>query len=238
MESIRRCIQNLCNKGKDKELSRCYICLDEKKLKKLSCNHHVHKDCLQSQVNHLVEKGSVLLPRHGQCGLCGKWIQKKDVSSKYHQSIIYELKAACNNLEEERLSQQRFFRCYYCKALFKGQKVPCAEDENDIPDPATVRCYHCRDKCAIHEEEYLNYKCRYCCNVASYFCGYGNHMCPSCHDIQMVRDCVGESGGCDGNHPPNGTTSFCLGCTMCKIDRKLSIDGKSTLSKHGKYNTI
>lgn len=236
METIRHLVRDLKNKWilhherKDRqtnEETRCYICLEnERKLAKLSCSHHVHKDCLHTQVGHLSSKGVIILPKHGQCGLCGNWIKNKHLSGIHFRSLITELKQVCGDVPQEILSQQRVYRCYYCGVLFKEAKLACVEEDEEIINPAMVRCTRCKDHCHIHGDDSLSYKCRFCCNAATFQCGFGNHMCTICHEDQIAKPCVGESGGCDGNHPENGTVSVCYGCTMCMIERTSSIDRK------------
>ena len=36
--------------------------------------------------------------------------------------------------------------------------------------------------CPKHGTDYLEYKCRYCCSVAVFFCFGTTHFCNACHD--------------------------------------------------------
>ena len=40
----------------------------------------------------------------------------------------------------------------------------------------------CLQMCAKHGSDFLEYKCRYCCSVAVFFCFGTTHFCNACHD--------------------------------------------------------
>ena len=87
--------------------------------------------------------------------------------------------------------------------------------------------------CAKHGTDFLEYKCRYCCSVAVYFCFGTTHFCNSCHnDFQRLTSMKkSEFPQCpvaprakpmEGNecplhvkHPPTGE-EFALGCGVCR----------------------
>lgn len=90
--------------------------------------------------------------------------------------------------------------------------------------------FHCF-QCTKHGEDFVEYKCRYCCSIATYFCFGDTHFCTSCHDhAYRVRDgpripCPAGpqmkklQGRCPlgFKHPPTGE-EFCLGCRLCPSD--------------------
>ena len=54
-------------------------------------------------------------------------------------------------------------------------------------NPAELVCGGCSDvsraqMCPRHGAEYLEYKCRYCCSVAVFFCFGTTHFCNACHE--------------------------------------------------------
>lgn len=87
--------------------------------------------------------------------------------------------------------------------------------------------------CPKHGTDYLEWKCRYCCSVAVFFCFGSHHFCKPCHDAhRRCMDCpVGdlpqcpagpvlkqlEASDCPLNceHPPTGE-EFALGCGLCR----------------------
>jgi len=76
-------------------------------------------------------------------------------------------------------------------------------------------------KCtAGHDPSFVEWKCKYCCSVASWFCWGTTHMCDRCHDdvARRPKPCLGP-GACEfaNRHPPNGSsTPFCFGCSLCR----------------------
>lgn len=54
-------------------------------------------------------------------------------------------------------------------------------------DPSELVCGACSDvsraqMCPKHGTDFLEYKCRYCCSVAVFFCFGTTHFCNACHD--------------------------------------------------------
>ncbi len=87
--------------------------------------------------------------------------------------------------------------------------------------------------CPKHGTDFLEYKCRYCCSVAVYFCFGTTHFCNPCHDdfqrltgmakAELPQCPVGpcakplEGTECPLHvkHPPTGE-EFALGCGVCR----------------------
>jgi len=74
--------------------------------------------------------------------------------------------------------------------------------------------------CETHKENYIQYKCNFCCNIAAYHCGGVNYYCMHCHDRKgpAGHKCKGKDDCPLGiEHPPNGTNkAFAVGCGMCR----------------------
>ena len=105
-----------------------------------------------------------------------------------------------------------------------------------------LRCKECLSKelgfgtvtCAKHGEEFIDYKFRFCCNIATYVCFNGTHFCNDCHFkacrttmnfFREVKDikCSSKTGVC-----PLGITDhvmawknprFALGCSLCRSEK-------------------
>ena len=77
--------------------------------------------------------------------------------------------------------------------------------------------------CKEHGAMFLEYKCKYCCNLAVWFCWGTTHFCDQCHNPprKTVRmECPGEElCPLQGRHPPNGT-EFLLGCAICRSKKE------------------
>lgn len=72
--------------------------------------------------------------------------------------------------------------------------------------------------CPEHGTKFVEWKCKYCCSVASWFCWGSTHMCSRCHDHpeQRHHTCPGASRcALKVPHPVPGST-FCLGCGVCR----------------------
>ena len=105
-----------------------------------------------------------------------------------------------------------------------------------------LRCQECLSKelgfgqksCEKHGETFIDYKCRFCCNIALYVCFNGTHFCQSCHhqawtrtlnfhrDLKTIK-CSNPKGSC-----PLGIEDhvlawknprFGLGCSLCRSEK-------------------
>lgn len=212
MNILLRCFNKLKNKEFINRSTPCYICLDDNDGKHiiLKCKHGVHANCLETQVRHIKTVGQIPA-KFGQCGICSTWIQTKKLTHDLH-SDVKELRRYYELWGKGKHS--RVYRCYICANLFHEKKPRCADDIQEAT-PSTIRCMKCVNLCDKHGDEYLVYKCRFCCKIATYHCGNGNHMCNECHEIQTPKPCIGILGGCIGDHITNGEGSQCYGCAMC-----------------------
>merc|ERR1712137_772715 len=77
-----------------------------------------------------------------------------------------------------------------CKRPYFGGKKECEaggnEEANANFDPTELVCPACsglNSKCDTHGTDYIEYKCRFCCALATFFCGGKAHFCTPCHDI-------------------------------------------------------
>eukprot|EP00656_Telonema_subtile_P011341 TRINITY_DN15590_c0_g1_i1.p3 TRINITY_DN15590_c0_g1~~TRINITY_DN15590_c0_g1_i1.p3 ORF type:complete len:117 (-),score=11.80 TRINITY_DN15590_c0_g1_i1:71-421(-) len=96
---------------------------------------------------------------------------------------------------------------------------------------------HKGTSCQQHQDEYIEYKCRYCCSIAAFFCFGNTHFCDRCHSEWekapgklQAREC-----DCGTPHPPNGkgaSAEHCFGCSLCRCAAVAAADGAGT--KHGK----
>ena len=87
-----------------------------------------------------------------------------------------------------------------------------------------------------HGTDYIEWKCRFCCKLATFFCGGKCHFCNDCHSKpgtyvdfsgwktkpgSHIPKCKGPS-KCPlgGTHKPNGEEAA-LGCAMCRANAAL-----------------
>eukprot|EP01089_Gocevia_fonbrunei_P014548 TRINITY_DN4002_c0_g1_i5.p2 TRINITY_DN4002_c0_g1~~TRINITY_DN4002_c0_g1_i5.p2 ORF type:complete len:321 (+),score=39.67 TRINITY_DN4002_c0_g1_i5:1283-2245(+) len=128
---------------------------------------------------------------------------------------------------EEKLRDNAFYLCYRCKKPYYGGKVDGRCEEVDEVNEQELICGGCADMtgkntCDIHGNEYIDYKCRYCCQVSVWYCWGTTHFCDTCHKKAAVvitskkeelPPCT-----CGGKHPPNGEGEWSLGCGLCRME--------------------
>ncbi|GLH12994.1 E3 ubiquitin-protein ligase highwire [Gryllus bimaculatus] len=136
------------------------------------------------------------------------------------------------------MDRYAYYVCYKCNKAYYGGEARCDAELGEQYDPAELVCGACSDvsraqMCPKHGTDFLEYKCRYCCSVAVFFCFGTTHFCNACHDdFQRVTNIPRlELPSCpagpkakqlDGDecplhvkHPPTGE-EFALGCGVCR----------------------
>ena len=101
-----------------------------------------------------------------------------------------------NNLGGLAMALCTFYECHNCKDPYFGGMVTCAEainlNEQGEGKREHMLCRGCRNKalgfgvafCEVegHGDAYIDYKCRFCCEVAVFFCFGGTPFCQGCHN--------------------------------------------------------
>nr|AFJ24730.1 E3 ubiquitin protein ligase-1 [Schmidtea mediterranea] len=185
-----------------------------------------------------------------------KEVKRKALLRLEHEGLIDspEMKdsdGAIKELPEEfALHKYCYYLCYKCKNSYYGGEARCEPDmllntqtNNDrvnnspVMDPATeLCCAACSDVaqakiCPKHSTDFLEYKCRYCCSIAVFFCFGTTHFCQRCHDnldtvlkAPWLPQCPAgpalqhlSTPECPLHviHPPTGE-EFALGCALCR----------------------
>jgi len=175
----------------------------------------------------------------------------EDVKKKAQMRLEYEGLSKCeavttkgarfyNDPESFAIERYAYYVCFKCGKAYYGGEAQCDADAGlgDSYNPEELVCGGCSDvsraqMCPKHGTDYLEYKCRYCCSVAVFFCFGTTHFCNACHDDfqrvanvpkQDLPQCpVGpKSQQLDVdecplhvNHPPTGE-EFALGCGICR----------------------
>ena len=79
--------------------------------------------------------------------------------------------------------------------------------------------------CEKHGDEYIAWKCMFCCSEALFVCGGGSaYYCEHCHDVgRKFEDCKGRNCPLGILHPPPSAnvklSAMPLGCSACRADR-------------------
>ncbi|EGC30671.1 hypothetical protein DICPUDRAFT_41102 [Dictyostelium purpureum] len=143
-----------------------------------------------------------------------------------------------NRIEDFIMDHFSYYLCFKCKQPYFGGTNQCvagAAAQNFNPEE--LICGGCSSGdnpssiCPKHGKDYLEFKCRYCCSVAIWFCFGTTHFCESCHnnhttlsDKKKHPQCPVGPGGIElsgdvcplkVDHPPTGK-EFALGCGICR----------------------
>ena len=65
-----------------------------------------------------------------------------------------------------------------------------------------------QNTCPKHGTEAIEWKCKFCCSVASWFCWGTTHFCDDCHRKQVLSN----SNSSNSYYYCWGTTHFCDDC--------------------------
>jgi E3 ubiquitin-protein ligase MYCBP2 len=152
---------------------------------------------------------------------------------------------AKRDLAAYAMQRYAYYVCHKCKKAYYGGEVRCEQQAgaaaaavNEDYDPSELVCGACSDvaraqMCARHGADFLEYKCRYCCSVAVFFCFGTTHFCGACHDdFQRVTamprtdlphcpagpravQLTGDECPLHVKHPATGE-EFALGCGICR----------------------
>ena len=142
-----------------------------------------------------------------------------------------------NKLEEFGMTRISYYMCFKCRNPYFGGLKAC-ENMNEINekyDEKDLMCGSCSmigvEQCKKHGKDFIEFKCKFCCTIAQWFCWGKTHFCDSCHSRQSKGDYLtskrlSELPKCPGKskcplkieHPPNGN-EFPLGCAMCRNDK-------------------
>jgi len=138
------------------------------------------------------------------------------------------------------MERYAYYVCAKCGKAYYGGEARCDEavGGGDDFDPSELVCGGCSDvaraqMCAKHGADFLEYKCRYCCSVAVFFCFGTTHFCNLCHEefqritaipkVNLPHCPAGPKGiQLEGEecplhvlHPTTGE-EFALGCGVCR----------------------
>ncbi|XP_060809498.1 E3 ubiquitin-protein ligase MYCBP2 [Amyelois transitella] len=138
------------------------------------------------------------------------------------------------------MERYAYYVCHKCERAYFGGLARCEAETSGHWDPGELVCGGCSDiagarTCPKHGADFLEYKCRYCCSVAVFFCFGTSHFCNACHDDfqrvtnipkHLLPQCPagpkgeqlpGSADECPLHiiHPATGE-EFALGCGVCR----------------------
>jgi hypothetical protein len=84
------------------------------------------------------------------------------------------------------MNEFMFFKCARCAEPYFGGANAC-EDAAVVVDPAILVCGPCQrvdsvSECPKHGNDFLAFKCRFCCSLATFHCWEKVRFCTPCHN--------------------------------------------------------
>ncbi|XP_062536745.1 E3 ubiquitin-protein ligase highwire-like [Armigeres subalbatus] len=249
--------------GKEPKLTQdaddmCMICFTEALSSapslQLDCGHVFHFHCCKAVLTRRWN-GPRISFGFSQCPICKMDIQhlalgdilesiislKADVKRKALMRLEYE--GLTKNLDSKDLAsyameRYAYYVCSQCEKAYYGGEARCDAELGENYNPQELVCGGCSDvvkakMCPKHGTDFLEYKCRYCCSVAVFFCFGTTHFCDTCHDDfqrltnipknklpkcpagPKAKQLIGEECPLHVIHPPTGE-EFALGCGICR----------------------
>ena len=147
-----------------------------------------------------------------------------------------------NDLTGFAMHNCTFYECFKCKIPYFGGMEDCMQamkSENSLKKEDLL-CRKCMTEelgygkamCNLHGNEFIDWKCMYCCSIALFICcGGRENFCTPCHNNAMAgkkeikSQCTGGKDcplGLPG-HPKadaNANNSrFPLGCSLCRSEK-------------------
>ncbi|EKX50850.1 hypothetical protein GUITHDRAFT_92848 [Guillardia theta CCMP2712] len=249
----KRCLPCLtCN---DKGAEFCNLCwiedLRAAPCVQLRCGHIFHWHCISKRLE-LRWTSSKISFTFAKCALCSAMVEHPSFDSTMNKIIKLKTRveeAALERLKYEGLSKgdqatdlqlansrYQFYLCHRCQRPYFGGIADCLAqeggEENQFKREDLI-CGSCsasklgngRKTCKQHGDQYVEYKCRFCCSIATFFCFGSTHFCESCHKgwtegsnqrpQSLVKPCT-----CSEKHAKNCSTAageHCFGCSLCRI---------------------
>eukprot|EP00043_Microstomoeca_roanoka_P019706 m.225465 g.225465 ORF g.225465 m.225465 type:complete len:4069 (-) comp17042_c0_seq1:290-12496(-) len=248
----------LIQQDADDECMVCFCgCLREGPCLMLGCGHIFHSDCIIKMLE-TGWPGPRITFDFATCPLCRtsllqgdqnmllaealKPIQAlyQDVRRKALMRLQYDNESVEGNENAKAaraMKKYTYYKCYRCKKAYFGGEEACAVGSNEFDEKELV-CPACsggstQQVCPKHGTDFLEYKCRYCCSVAVFFCFGTTHFCQPCHDDYQrcldrpkselpkcpagpkLTQLEGDECPLHVAHPPTGE-EFALGCGICR----------------------
>ena len=96
------------------------------------------------------------------------------------------------------MARLSYYMCFKCKKPYFGGLKSC-ENNNQAEgkfNPQELICGGCAasaigggvKECKTHGTDFIEFKCKFCCSVAQWFCWGSTHFCDNCHTRQNNGD--------------------------------------------------
>jgi len=104
-----------------------------------------------------------------------------------------------NNLPAWSMFKLAYYMCFKCKKPYFGGMKDCLAAQQEKADfkPEELVCGTCAavavgaaGSCKAHGTDFIEFKCKFCCSIAQWFCWGNTHFCEPCHKRQCAGDYV------------------------------------------------
>lgn len=178
------------------------------------CNHLFHHHCVKNKIKAGYSGARITFgfkccpldnyPLHHQCiaedlkqidALEAK-IADLAVQRLKHEGREREAVSKGKSLRAYALSIYLFFACFKCKKPYFAGGYQCQEAAAADFDPSDLICPSCQPKtdnvknCRVHGTDWIAFKCRFCCQIANWFCWGQTHFCDNCHNPSTWQSLV------------------------------------------------
>ena len=96
-----------------------------------------------------------------------------------------------NDLQGYALKKLSYYNCFKCSNPYFGGMKDCDAAANDIQNfkKEELVCGKCAavavgggtKTCPKHGQDFIEFKCKFCCSIAQWFCWGNTHFCEPCH---------------------------------------------------------
>jgi len=147
------------------------------------------------------------------------------------------------------------YECFKCQDVYFGGMQDCmqAMQSEDNLKKEDLLCKPCQTKalgfgskmCKKHGNEFIDWKCMFCCSIALFYCEGGRgHYCTPCHNDAMAGKKGAKSKCVGGDRCPLGMpkhpvascdpklSAYPLGCSLCRSE-KLAMIANNDLASAG-----
>ncbi|KAJ6243970.1 e3 ubiquitin-protein ligase mycbp2 [Anaeramoeba flamelloides] len=184
------------------------------------CNTFIKKDILPNEMEPVYKLRKI--------------VKKKAIAQLNYEGLQHDKRIQLQFSGDKFAFAMKVFSYYLCnkcrKPYFGGlQQCGIQREFNENFNEKDLICGGCSfvegkngKPCPIHKTKYLVWKCRFCCNIAVWFCWGTTHFCDECHKkstilprlpLNKLPKCVGPP-KCIREHPRNGV-EYCYGCYLC-----------------------
>ena len=244
---------DLFNQNIDTSCQVCFEKLSSSPIVILSCNHYIHYYCIIKKLKEGENLyGKKLDFNFIKCPVCETIFECPSIPEiqkqieKYKKlyikvTILIEQRIIYNKIDIDNKNPFDtfiFYICFKCNnPYFAGINKNKNKYNNNLynqfySNKEDFLCgkdsflYNAKGEslCKIHGYKYIEYKCKFCCKIASRFCSQ-THFCEECYsnrnllneEICQIKECNKDVCEFSGMHAPNGI-EYCLGCFLCRLE--------------------